>query len=113
MSSFPGSPKLLKGGLILTDPVSGAVQRIISLQYNPDTLTRTLAIMRRHGWLAIRSGQDRRERRLRLSKTGQAELARATPHWEDAQSAVRARLGDKRWHNLMRLANQATSLVAG
>jgi hypothetical protein len=43
MSSFPGSPKLLKGGLILLDPVSGATQRIISLQYNPETLTRTLA----------------------------------------------------------------------
>lgn len=43
MSSFPGSPPLLKGGLILVDPVSGAVERIISLQYNPETLTRTLA----------------------------------------------------------------------
>ena len=43
MSSFPGSPKLLKGGLVLVDPVSGALQRVISLQYNPDTLTRTLA----------------------------------------------------------------------
>lgn len=43
MSSFPGSPRLVKGGLVLMDPVSGAVQRIISLQYNPDTLSRTLA----------------------------------------------------------------------
>ncbi len=42
MSSFPNSPRLLKGGLVLTDPGSGAVQRIIVLQYNPDTLTRTL-----------------------------------------------------------------------
>src|SRR5881397_1541939 len=44
MSSFPGSPKLLKGGLVLLDPDSGAVQRIIILQYNPDTLTRTLQV---------------------------------------------------------------------
>jgi len=35
MSSFPASPKLIKGGLILIDPASGAVQRVISLQYNP------------------------------------------------------------------------------
>ena len=42
MSSFPGSPRLLKGGIVLLDPGSGAVQRIISLQYNPDSLTRTL-----------------------------------------------------------------------
>ena len=44
MSSFPGSPRLLKGGIVLLDPASGAVLRIITLQYNPDTLTRTLQI---------------------------------------------------------------------
>src|SRR6266550_3035154 len=44
MSSFPGSPRLLKGGMVLVDPDSAAVQRIISLQYNPDTLTRSLQI---------------------------------------------------------------------
>ncbi len=43
MSTFPGSPPLLKGGLVLLDPSSGAVQRIISFQYNPETVTRTLA----------------------------------------------------------------------
>lgn len=42
MSGFPGSPRLLKGGLVLVDPDSGAVKRIIVLQYNPDTLTRSL-----------------------------------------------------------------------
>src|ERR1051326_9554764 len=43
MSTFPGSPALLKGGIVLLDPDSGAVQRIITLQYNPETVTRTLA----------------------------------------------------------------------
>ena len=43
MSAFPNSPRLLKGGLVLLDPDSGAVQRVITLQYNPDTLTRSLA----------------------------------------------------------------------
>lgn len=42
MSTFPNSPRLLKGGLVLVDPDSGTIQRIIALQYNPDTLTRTL-----------------------------------------------------------------------
>ena len=40
--SGPRSSRLLRGGLILIDPASGAVQRVISLQYNPETLTRTL-----------------------------------------------------------------------
>jgi hypothetical protein len=44
MTSFPGSPRLLKGGIVLLDPVSGAVKRVIALQYNPDTLTRSLQI---------------------------------------------------------------------
>ncbi|NUM43469.1 MAG: hypothetical protein HUU38_02095 [Anaerolineales bacterium] len=42
MTTFPGSPKLLKGGLVLVSPDSGVVQRIIVLQYNPETLSRTL-----------------------------------------------------------------------
>jgi hypothetical protein len=44
MSGFPGSPRLVKGGIVLIDPDSSAVQRIIPLQYNPDTLTRTLQV---------------------------------------------------------------------
>lgn len=44
MSTFPGAPKLLKGGIVLVDPDSGAVLRVIPLQYNPDTLTRSLQI---------------------------------------------------------------------
>lgn len=43
MSTFPNSPKLLKGGLVLLDPESGAMQRVIVLQYNPETVSRTLA----------------------------------------------------------------------
>jgi len=53
MSSFPGSPRLIKGGIVLIDPNSSAVQRIIALQYNPDTLTRTLQIK------ALAEGGDR------------------------------------------------------
>jgi hypothetical protein len=44
MSGFPGSPRLVKGGLVLVDPASGAVQRVIALQYNPDTLSRTFQV---------------------------------------------------------------------
>jgi len=46
MSAFPGSPRLLKGGLVLLDPDQFTVlpNGIIVLQYNPDTLTRTFKI---------------------------------------------------------------------
>jgi hypothetical protein len=42
MTTFPNSPRVLKAGLILLDPETSAVQRIVTLQYNPDTLSRTL-----------------------------------------------------------------------
>ena len=61
MSSFPGAPRLVKGGIVLIDPDSGAVQRIITLQYNPDTLTRTLQVKGTSG-----EGGDRAEA-LRLT----------------------------------------------
>ena len=42
MTTFPNAPRLLKAGLVLLDPDSSALQRIIVLQYNPDTLSRSL-----------------------------------------------------------------------
>jgi hypothetical protein len=44
MTGFTGSPKLLKGGLVVLAPGGGAVQRTIALQYNPDSLTRTYQV---------------------------------------------------------------------
>jgi len=44
MSTFPGTPRVLKGGIVLLDPDTSALQRVVVLQYNPDTLTRTLQV---------------------------------------------------------------------
>jgi hypothetical protein len=44
VTGFPGSPHLLKGGIVLIDPTTAAVIRVIALQYNPDTLSRTLQV---------------------------------------------------------------------
>lgn len=44
MTTFPNAPKVLKGGIVLIDAESARVQRIISLQYNPDSLSRTLQV---------------------------------------------------------------------
>ena len=56
MTSFPGSPQLVKGGIVIVDPETSAVQRIIPLQYNPDTLSRTLQVQATGG-----EGGDRSE----------------------------------------------------
>jgi len=44
MTAFPNSPRLIKGGIVLVEPTTGMVQRIIALQYNPDTLSRSFQI---------------------------------------------------------------------
>jgi len=35
-------PQLLRGGIVTLDPGSNQVQKVIELQYNPDSITRTL-----------------------------------------------------------------------
>src|SRR5664279_1558922 len=42
MSSFPGSPKLLKAGFVQLDPVTAVVGGVHVFQYNPETLVRRL-----------------------------------------------------------------------
>jgi hypothetical protein len=41
MSSFPGSPFLHKGAIVIID-TSSSTPKVVSFQYNPDLLTRTL-----------------------------------------------------------------------
>jgi hypothetical protein len=43
MSSFPGSPRLLKGAIIGVDPFN-PLASVVVFQYNPDKLTRTLQV---------------------------------------------------------------------
>jgi hypothetical protein len=46
MGSFgtPLSPRLVRGGIVTMDPDTTVVQSVIALQYNPDSLSRTLQI---------------------------------------------------------------------
>src|SRR5438046_9904412 len=52
MSSFPNSPRLVKGGIVTMDPDTTALKSVIALQYNPDSLSRTLQIQ------AVQGAQD-------------------------------------------------------
>ena len=81
------------------------------LAMDSTSLTRTLGIMRRQGWIAERRGDDRRERWLRLAKAGDEQLRRALPAWEKVQLRLRRQLGDKAWNDLFRLTYEMTGLV--
>jgi DNA-binding MarR family transcriptional regulator len=75
------------------------------------TLTRTLTIMGRQGWIAKRRGEDHREWRMRLSRAGEAQFKQAQPHWEKAQTRLRRRLGDELSGNLMKLTQKVTNAL--
>lgn len=55
MSGFPGSPRLLKGGIVLIDVATQRIQKIIALQYNPESVSRTLQVQGVSGETADRS----------------------------------------------------------
>lgn len=55
MTTFPGSPRLMKGAIIGLDPFN-PVASLVLFQYNPDTLTRTLTAQTTGG-----QGGDRSE----------------------------------------------------
>ncbi len=81
------------------------------LAMDSTTLTRTLEIMSRQGWITERRGEDRRERWLRLAKGGETQLNRALPVWEKVQSRLRRQLGDQAWTNLLQLTYQTTDIA--
>jgi hypothetical protein len=51
MATFgtPLSPRLIKGGIVTMDPDTSVVLSVIALQYNPDSLTRSLQIQATQG----------------------------------------------------------------
>lgn len=52
MITFPDSPRLSRGSIVLANTATGTVQCTIPLQYNSDTLTRT-------AWVQIVGGECR------------------------------------------------------
>jgi DNA-binding MarR family transcriptional regulator len=72
------------------------------------TLTRNLRPLISAGWVAIRPGQDRREKLVRLTDAGAAKLHEAHPAWERAQERLRSRLPKETWSGLLDLLPELT-----
>lgn len=100
---------LLQALSLVGEVSQGTLGEILAI--DSTTLTRTLAIMRRRGWITSRSGKDRRERKLSLNDAGKAEFKRALPYWERVQHELQARLGNKQWNQLLNLTNDVTAEV--
>jgi DNA-binding MarR family transcriptional regulator len=75
------------------------------------TLTRNLRPLIDPGWVAIRPGEDRREKLVRLTDAGAAKLQEAHPAWERAQERLRSRLPKGTWSSLLDLLPELTRLA--
>ena len=96
--------------LSLTGEVSrGRLGEILAL--DSTTLTRTLAIMKRRKWVAMRHGRDGRERLISLSTAGRRQLELASPAWQAVQDRLRSQLGDERWSGLFQQNREITAVA--
>lgn len=90
-------------GLLTALAQAGEVnQKRLSAGFAMDstTLTRTVGLLRKQGWVRARRGKDRRERLFSLTGAGKRQMAMAQPHWERAEQRLRKEVGDAGWRNM-------------
>jgi len=90
--------------------VGEANQKRLSAGFAMDstTLTRTLGLLRKHGWVSVLPGKDRRERLFSLTKAGRQQMAAAQPHWVQAERRLRRELGEAGWISMKHAVSRVT-----
>jgi DNA-binding MarR family transcriptional regulator len=81
--------------------------------HDETSLTRSLRPLVEAGWIAVRSGDDRREKWFRLTADGEAKLVEARRAWERAQARVQALLPEGTWQGLMENLPKVARLSGG
>ncbi|HEY4260637.1 MAG TPA: MarR family transcriptional regulator [Schlesneria sp.] len=77
------------------------------------SLTRALRVLQDNNWIAIRPGEDRREKFVAITKTGKIKLEAARPVWVKAQERVKQSLPKGAWEALFSLLPGVTSAASG
>lgn len=72
------------------------------------TLSRTLGLMRKQGWVRVRRGNDQRARLFSLTRKGRRQLALAQSYWEAAERRLRKELGNAGWTSMKQAVSQIT-----
>ena len=57
------------------------------------SLTRTLDVLLKHGWIEKAQGSDRRSRVFTITRTGEAQFLQARPYWQRAQGRFASIVG--------------------
>jgi DNA-binding MarR family transcriptional regulator len=84
----------------------GELGKILAI--DSTTLTRTLRLLLKRGFIRAIPGDDRRERHLSLTSEGRQKLQCARPDWERAQRRLKRALGDAKWRQLGRILAEVT-----
>src|ERR1700736_327115 len=77
------------------------------------TLTRNLRPLIKAQWVAVTSGEDRRQHLLQLTAAGKKKVDRTLPLWEKIQRRFIAEIGTQSFQELRTLLRLAESAVAG
>ena len=81
--------------------------------HDETSLTRSLRPLVDARWVAVETGDDRREKWLTITASGLAKLEEARPAWERAQSRMQALLPEEARQRLMGLLQEIASLRDG
>jgi DNA-binding MarR family transcriptional regulator len=81
--------------------------------HDETSLTRSLRPLVEAGWVAVRAGDDRREKWLTITAGGVTKLEEARPAWERAQARTRALLPEGAWQSLLAILPEVARLTAG
>lgn len=102
------------GILTALSAIVEANQKTLSAGFAMDstTLTRTLALLRRQGWISVSAGKDRRERFFRLTEAGKRKFTTAQSHWQEAEGRLRKTLGPTTWNRMRSVVAEITAAAS-
>ena len=88
-----------------------------ALGYDKTTLSRSLRLMEKNGWIRSAKAEDQRERGYLLTTAGKKLLAATEPKWRNAQNKMRAKMKEGEWGEVRKtldaVARVAAELRAG
>lgn len=86
-------------------PISqGRLGELLAL--DSTTLTRSLRLVQKEGWVSSVPGEDRRERYYKLTAHGQKRLQVAKKRWREVQTKLRKHLDPGEWEVFYNLADR-------
>ncbi len=83
-----------------------------ALGYDKTSVSRSLTLLHRNGWIEQATADDRRERGYKLSRAGVKVLYAARPGWQRAQDRLRAAMAADEWTAMWPVLRALTNSAA-